>query len=248
MKFWEKPAVVTESVEIVQNKGLAAFLLCSDLKPHEFTTEVISVWVEKSGKNVDVAKEILVKDLILLGTYNEDTIQKDGTLLTVANIELTKDLGFVHLTENETIKFKLRNLIPEKVYQLHGVEGFEKSNEILMYERKSMGSEDVSRDFNVMGYDIASLQTDASITEIALTHDKGNVAKFSLFELKAWARSFDAANYIDGTTIKVSEADRIVFPLKNIVNVNVRKEPGVRLDFSLRIDESDYIRYQMPAK
>lgn len=248
MKIWEKPASATESAEIVLNKGITSLIIGCQLKPHELTTEIISVWVEKAGKNIDNAKEMLLKDLVYLGTYAEDILQSNATLGTIASIDLTKDGGYIHLSESETIKFKLRNLDPLKNYELHGMEGFYPSSVLFMYERKSMGSEDVSRDFDVKGYDLASLQTHASITEISLTHENGSVAKYTPFELEVMARTIDSANFVEGSVIKVSQADRILFPLKKIVNVNIRKEPGTRLDFSLRIDESDYIRYQMPAK
>ncbi|GIZ08487.1 hypothetical protein [Flavobacterium sp. UMI-01] len=248
MKIWQSSENQTESPEIPLNKGITALILGSALAHHNLTTEVISIWVEKAGKNIDIAKEILLKDLVSLGTFAEDIIQSDGTLLTIANIDLTKDGGYIVLQESETIKFKLRNLDGTKNYELHGLEGFYPTNTIIMYERKSMGSEDVSRDFDVKGYDLGSLQTDGSITEISFTHENGSVTKMSPFELKVMSRTIDSANYIEGSVIKVSQANRIVFPLKQIVNVNIRKEPGVRLDFSLRIDESDYIRYQMPTK
>lgn len=250
MKIWEKLAAtaITESPEIVLNKGISALVVCSDLAPHLFTTETISAWVEKAGKNIDIAKEMLVKDFIQLGTYAEDIIQSNDTLLTIANCDLTQDAGYIVLSESETIKFKLRNLNAAKIYELHGLEAFAPSTGVNKYERKSMGSEDVSRDFDVKGYDLAALQKDASITEISLTHENGSVAKFTPFELEINARSADSANWISGSVIKVSQSDRIVFPVHQIVSVNVRKEPGVRLDFSLRIDENDYIRYQMPAR
>lgn len=248
MKIWEKPAGATESDEIILTKGISALIACCQLAPHLLTTEVISVWVEKAGKNIDSAKEMLLKDFILLGTYAEDIIQSNASFATIGSIDLTKDSGYIHLTEAETIKFKLRNLIADKAYQLHGIEAFYPTTAINLYERKSMGSEDVSRDFDVKGYDLASLQKDNSITEIALTHENGSVAKFTPFELEVLARSADSANVIDGSVIKVSSVDRIVFAVHQIVNVNVRKEPGTRLDFSLRIDELDYLRYQMPAK
>ena len=250
MKFFEKLAAtaITESPEIVLNKGISAVVVCSDLAPHLFTTETISVWVEKAGKNIDVAKEMLLKDFVALGTYGEDIIQSNATLLTIANVDMTQDAGYVHLSENETIKFKLRNLNPAKVYELHGIEAFFPTSGILKYERKSMGSEDVSRDFDVKGYDLASLQKDASITEISLTHENGSVAKYTPFELEIVAKSADSGNVIVNGAIKESQTNRIVFGLFQIVNVNIRKEPGARLDFSLRIDENDYIRYQMPAR
>jgi hypothetical protein len=250
MKIWGKlgATAITESDEIILTKGISALIVCSDLKPHLFTTEVISVWVERAGKNVDIAKEILLKDFVALGTYAEDIIQSNATLGTIANCDLTQDSGFISLNEAETIKFKLRNLDATKVYELHGVESFFPSSNLNKYERKSMGSEDVSRDFDVKGYDLASLQKDNSITEIALTHENGSVAKFTPFELEVQARSADSANVVDGSVIKVSQSDRIVFAVHQIVNINIRKEPGTRLDLSLRIDELDYIRYQMPAK
>lgn len=248
MKIWEKPAGATESNEIVLNKGIQALIVACGLKPHELTTEIISVWVEKAGKNIDSAKEMLLKDFIALGTYAEDIVQSNATFGTIASVDLTKDAGYIHLSEAETIKFKLRNLVADKSYQLHGIEGFAPSTNLYMYERKSMGSEDVSRDFDVKGYDLASLQNHASITEVSLTHENGSVCKFTPFELEVMARTADSANFIEGSVLKVSQSDRIIFAVHQIVNVNVRKEPGTRLDFSLRIDELDYIRYQMPAK
>lgn len=250
MKIWEKLAVtaITESPEIVLTKGISALVVCSDLKPHLFTAETISVWIERVGKNIDIAKEMLLKDFVALGTFGEDIIQSNATLLTIANCDLTQDAGFIVLSESETIKFKLRNLDAAKIYELHGIESFFPTSNVNQYERKSMGSEDVSRDFDLKGYDLASLQNHASITEIALTHENGSVAKFTPFELKTQALSTDSANYVDTNAIKVTESDRIVFPVHQIVNVNIRKEPGTRLDFSLRIDEEDRIRYHMPAK
>lgn len=248
MKIWKSTTGQNESSEIVLNKGITALIVGSALKPHEFTTEVVSVWVEKAGKNIDVAKEILLKDFIALGTYAEDIIQSNNSLATIANIDLTKDGGFIQLQETETIKIKLRNLQLDKNYEFHGLEGFYPSTNLNLYERKSMGSEDVSRDFDVKGYDLASLQKDNSITEISLTHENGSVCKFTPFELEVMAKSADSANFIEGSVIKTSTTDRIVFAVHQIVNVNVRKEPGTRLDFSLRIDELDFIRYQMPAR
>jgi hypothetical protein len=248
MKIWEKQAGESESNEIVLNKGIQALIVACSCKPHELTTEIISVWVEKAGKNIDVAKEMLLKDFIALGTYAEDIIQSNDVYGVIASVDLTKDAGYIHLQEAETIKFKLRNLASNINYNLYGIEGFAPSTNLYMYERKSMGSEDVSRDYDVKGYDLASLQTHPSITEVSLTHENGSVCKYSLFELQVMARTADSANFIEGSVIKVSQSDRIIFAVHQIVNVNIRKEPGTRLDFSLRIDELDYMRYQMPAK
>jgi hypothetical protein len=249
MKIFEKLAdnAITESPELPLTKGISALIVAFGIRAEMLTKETISVWVEKAGKNDDIAKEMLLKDFILLGTFGEDIIQSDTSYASIAHVDLTQDSGYINLSETDTIKFKLRNLVPNVEYALHGTEAFFPSSVLNRYERKSMGSEDVSRDFDVKGYDLASLQKDESITEISLTHENGSVAKFTPFELEVICRSVDSSNIVQDQVIMMSVIDRFVFPVHQIVNINIRKEPRTRLDLSLRIDELDYIRYQMPA-
>jgi|GEM_PF-1965652 len=239
----------TDSPEILTTKGFGALVISSTRAVNEFTTEAISIWVEKEGKNIDICKDVLLKDLVLLGTWGEDCILCDATFKTIANVDLTEDGGFISLKDNETIKCKLRGLIGTVSYVLNGIEEPVPSHEVTMYERKSMASEDVNRDFDTKGYDIVSLQNDATINEISLTFDNGSVCKYTPFELSVVARSIDQMlSLTQAGTIVQTLTDRVVFPIKGVVNMNVRKTPGTRLDVTMRIDESDWELYQMAKR
>lgn len=239
----------TESPEVLTTKGFGCMIVSTTCQIQEITNESISVWVEKDGKNIDIAKDILLLDFLLLGTFGEDCIYSQGAFTTVGNIDLTEDGGYIALKDNETIKFKLRNLKPNRVYCINSIEEPVPSNEVLMYERKSMSSEDVNRDFDTKGYDIVSLQRSATINEVALTFDNGTVCKYTPFELECVAKSIDQGLLLNEEGLVFSSiAERIVFPIKGVVNMNIRKTPGTRLDVTMRIDEADYVLYQMAKR
>ena len=54
-----KPFVtgITDTGELLVTKGIGSLLVLMGRTPDELTTEKISVWVERSGKNVDLAKD-----------------------------------------------------------------------------------------------------------------------------------------------------------------------------------------------
>ena len=239
----------TESPEVLTTKGFGCMIVSTSCEMAELTNESITVWVEKDGKNIDIAKDVLLKDFMLLGTFGEDCIYSSTQFTTVANIDLTEDGGYIALKDNETIKFKLRNLKPNKVYVVNSIEEPVPSTEVLMYERKSMSSEDVGRDFDTKGYDIISLQKSDTINELSLTFDNGTVCKYTPFELECVAKSIDQGMVLtqDGTILS-SLNDRLVFPIKGVVNLNIRKTPGTRLDVTMRIDEGDFVLYQMAKR
>jgi hypothetical protein len=239
-------ATQTQSPEILTTKGFGCLIVSTACTMAELTTESISLWVEKDGRNIDIAKDVLLKDFMLLGTFGEDCIVYSSEFTTIANIDLTEDGGYISLKDNETIKFKLSNLKLNKLYVVNSIEEPVPSTEVIMYERKSMASEDVNRDFDTKGYDLVSLQKSSTINEIALTFDNGTVCKYTPFELECVAKSIDQGMVLtaDGKLLS-SIDDRLVFPIKGVVNLNIRKTPGTRLDLTMRIDEGDYVLYQM---
>lgn len=236
---------VTQTGELVLTKGIGSLIVCSSLAYSALTTETISVTVEKAGKNKDIAIDMLLKDFIALGAYGEEAIHRLGTLLTVANIELTDDGGYVHLMENETIKIKMTNLDAAQTYELHGIEEPIASQELMMYQRKTMMQDSLNQDFDVIGYDLLSLTDDASISEVALTYDNGSVCKHTPFELRVLQLTVDPIAIVGSDKIEPLLSGRLLIPLKGIVNVNIRKTAGTMLNLSLRIDESDWQQYQM---
>ncbi len=237
---------MAESPDVLTTKGFGCLIVSTNLEYSAITTETISFWVEKDGRNVDIAKDILLKDFMLLGTWGEDAMYSDGNFNLIANIDLTEDGGYIALKDNETIKFKVRGMKNNGLYCFNSIEEPVSSTEVLMYERKSMASEDVNRDFDTKGYDLVSLQKSNTINEIALTFDNGTVCKYTPFELECISRSIDSALvYTADGAVTNTLYDRLIFPIKGVVNLNIRKTPGERLDCTMRIDEGDYVLYQM---
>jgi len=236
---------VTETAELLLTKGIGSLLVCTNKTFDQLSGELISIYVEKAGKNKDIARDILLKDFMLLASYGEDAVLPLSTFETSAMCELTEDGGYIHLDENETIKFKLTNLDATKTYALYGIEEPVGSKEILMYQRKTMASESLNQDYDTKGYDLLVMTKDASIKEISFTYDNGAVVKHLPIELEALQKSVDPIQIIKSSGSTSYDLTRFQVPLKGIVNVNIQKTPGVMLNINLRIDEGDYELYQL---
>lgn len=246
-----KPFVtgITDTGEILVTKGIGSLLVLLSRTPDELSTEKISVWVERSGKNIDIAKDLLLKDFLLLGTFQEDAILSNATYKTIALCDLTEDGGFIQLAESETIKVRLYDLLTAQSYGLNGIEEPISTREMVRYERKTISSDDIIRDIDTKGFDLMSLQKHASVTELQLTFDNGAICKYSPLELEAQTLAIDQIQYVGQTGLVTSVSlDRMVIPLHGVVNLTISKSSGTRLECAMRIDESDYDLYQMSNK
>ena len=243
-----KPFVtgITDTGELLVTKGIGSLLVLMGRTPDELTTEKISVWVERSGKNVDLAKDLLLKDFLLLGTFQEDAILSNATYKSMALCDLTEDGGFIYLAETETIKVLLYDLVSTIAYGLMGIEEPVASKDLLKFERKTISADDITRDIDTKGFDLMSLQKHASITEVQLMFDNGSTCKYNPVELEALTLSVDQIQYINQTgEVTSASSDRFIIPLHGIVQVTISKSAGTRLECAMRIDEGDYDLYQM---
>ncbi|MCZ8168767.1 MAG: hypothetical protein O9278_06505 [Flavobacterium sp.] len=243
-----KPFVtgITDTGELLVTKGIGSLLVLMGRTPDELTTEKISVWVERSGKNVDLAKDLLLKDFLLLTTFAEDAILSNATYKSIALCDLTEDGGFIYLAETETIKVRLYDLISTVSYGLMGIEEPVASKELLKFERKTISADDITRDIDCKGFDLMSLQKHSSITEVQLMFDNGATCKYNPTELEAQTLAVDQIQYINQAgSVTSASLDRIVIPLHGIVQVTISKNSGTRLECAMRIDEGDYELYQM---
>lgn len=251
---------VTQTEEIVLTKGFADLIIGFEGDFDALGDERITIFVEKKDGTQDIAKNILLKDLILLGCYGEDTIQHGtrgvNTLGTIAKVELTQDNGYIHLFENETIKIKLSDLDAGAVYTLDGIEAHEPSKGVEKYERKVVSANVVTQDYNVKGYDLMSLQKHSSIEEIDFKMDNGATVKMTPFEIETEMKSIDPFQFFRQVTFKdgagVNQtmrvpvhqiADRLVLPLVGVDSITIRKNVGADLNLSLKIDQSDFEKY-----
>jgi hypothetical protein len=258
-KFMEIKKInsVTKTDEIVITKGIANLVIMCTEDFSFLNDERISVWVEKASGNQDICRGVLLRDFIVLGTYGEDIVQHgfyDGIqMMTIANIELTEDSGFIQLGENETIKFQLSDLDADSgvTYALVGIEGVNPSTNLRRYERKVISSNSVSQDYDLKGYDLMSLQKHNSVESIDFYMDNGSVVKMTPFELETIQKSIDPFQAFKKITtsngvqiIPVHELfERISFPLIGVNRMTIRKSVGTNIGLHLRIDANDYLQY-----
>ena len=245
MQIYNATGVATTGT-LILNKGVGALLIGSSLEFNALVLEKISVFVERAGKNTNIVQDMFLKDFMLLASVAEDTILPAGTLACTAMCELTEDGGYIQLSENETIKIVLTGLTPAATYAIYGIEEPVGSNEVLLYETKVMASAILNQDFDTVGYDVLVMTKDASLSEISLTYDNGNVVKLLPIELEALQKSIDPMQIVTAGGLVLYNTTRYQIPLKGITNVNIRKTAGVDHYINLRIDESDFQLYQLP--
>lgn len=246
MKILNYATGITETADLIVTKGISNVLFLASRTPEEFTTETISIWVERAGKNFEIVKEMPLKAFCYLATFGPDAILSDATYKTKALLSLTADGGFIALAENESIKIKMRGLVSTISYGLFGIEQPVPTIELLKYELKSISADDTTRDIDTIGMDLCVLTKHASIQEVQLSFDNGTTCVYEPLELEAETTSNDLLQYIGQTgTVQHTSASYYVIPLLGVVSMKVRKSTGTRLEFAMRIDEDDYIRYQL---
>lgn len=233
----------TDVLEI--SKGFANLSIGTDATIDEITTEMISIYVERKGDTLDVCRDILLKDLILLGTESQNSLVSMGTLVTCAVIDLTVNGGNIVLEENEKVKVSLTNLKTAKTYVINTIESSFPDSELEQYVRKTIASESLTQDFDVRGYDCMSIQKSSTITQIEFTYDKGTVVKMTPFELELFQKSLDPIVAVTNNGVQSGFSDRIVYPLVGITNVNIRKTDGTLINLSLKINQYDAALYDV---
>lgn len=233
----------TDTLEV--SKGFANLAICTDATIDEITTETASIYVERKGDTLDICRDILLKDLMLLGTASQDALVSMGTLKTCAVIDLTVHGGNIKLEDNEKVKISLSNLKTAKTYQLNTIEGPFPDTEIEQYVRKTIASENLNQDFDVRGYDLLSIQKSSTISEISFTYDNNNVVKMTPFEVELYQKSLDPVVGVTADGVTSGFSDRIIYDLKGIVSVNIRKTDGSLINFSLRINQLDAALYNV---
>lgn len=233
-------------------KGFGALIIASSRNPQDMTEERISLYVEKATGNQYIAQDVLLKDFIGILTHQEDAIHYHNSFYH-SMCELTEDGGYIDLSENETIKIQFSKIMANDTYIIYGFEEPVATKELLKIERKVMASETLTQDFNLKGYDVISLENLPALSEIQLNWDNGTTTTHLPIEMETFVRSLDATTitgkkFTNATGIipicVSGYTERLIFPLKGIIGMKIKKETGVMLNMHLRIDESDWLMYQ----
>lgn len=241
MNILDTQGVDNKSAEI--QKGIESIVLYTDKDLIAIENELISVQVERNGgSNIEITQGFVsLKRFILASTFGDDAISSfpasfPESFKTVAVIELT-DGGALVMGANDKLKIALKSLDSRSRYVIDGIESPLSSDDVYLYEEKSIPDEQTNYDVNVRNFDIAVMDDDTNITEINFTHDNGVVTKHSMRELRAVTQDIDPVAYVKNNgQVVPSFVGYLQFPLKGIVSVNVRKNSGSVVKFFMRKD------------
>lgn len=209
----------------------------------ELGQELISIQVERNGgSNIEITQGFVsLKRFLLASTFGDDAIGSfpasfPESFKTVAVIELT-DGGALVMGANDKLKIALKSLETTKRYVVDGIESPLSSDDVYMYEEKSIPDEQTNYDVNVKNFDILVMDDDARITELNITHDNGVVTKHSMREIRATTQDIDPVAYVKNNgQVVPSFVGFIQMPLKGIVSINIRKNAGSVIKFFMRKD------------
>lgn len=241
MNILDTQGVDNKTAEI--QKGIESIVLYTDKDFNAIENELISVQVERNGgSNIEITQGFVsLKRFLLASTFGDDAIGSfpasfPESFKTVAVIELT-DGGALVMGANDKLKIALKSLDSGTRYVIDGIESPLSSDDVYLYEEKSIPDEQTNYDVNVRNFDIAVMDDDTNITEINFTHDNGVVTKHSMRELRAVTQDIDPVAYVKNNgQVVPSFVGYLQFPLKGIVSVNVRKNSGSVVKFFMRKD------------
>lgn len=231
---------VTTSGELSITKPIGSIILGSNLELSEYTTENITVSVERDNGNAIVLNRVLVQDLLLLSTFGTN-VTAFGSYRTIAIVPLTPDGGAVHLGQNERIKITLDNLIAEKNYIIYGEEEPFTTHKIYSYEKKSclVGEETRVHDFK--HYDQILLKNVGCILDARVTYDNGSQTLHTLLELQINSMIADPVSIVNSAgDLKYLTSNDLVLPVEFINTIEFSKDKSQQLDIICRSESSLY--------
>ncbi|TRX29645.1 hypothetical protein FNW25_01415 [Flavobacterium franklandianum] len=234
MKIVELTGVL-KSQELSVTKAISGVIVCFSGLFDDLLNEKISIYIERAnGSNIVLANKILLKDFILNSTYGGEAIQSDATFGVIAVCELALD-GGIFLQEKEEIKMNFEDLRAPNTYALYGVESPVSTNLAFNFEQKSVALQDVNKKIDVKGNDLAIMTLDASVSDISMYFENGQVIKYLPFELRALSVDVDPIQYIkpDGTVSQVLQG-RLSLPLVHVDYIEVNKDQTAIVNFVVR--------------
>lgn len=189
------------------------------------TTETITIWIEgANGRNVPIATNVPLKDVLVLANYG--TAVLIGTPTTLQGYVELANGGAIELQDNESLKFSMSGLEAIKSYEVNAVEFPVKAETVKRYERKVMNSDEDSRKFGVSEYDVLVFEGSDNITGLTAYYENGESVKFDNDDLKFVAQSVDPVFTFGASNIVLSIADYQTFPLDGVESIDIQKGAG----------------------
>lgn len=226
---------VLKTGELKVNKSIGSLIICSSRALSALTNEIITIWIERAnGSNESIATNIPLVDFVMLSVYGGESVQSNATFNMMAVCEIAPE-GSVRLYEGESLKFKVDSLIAGETYAFYGIEEPLSSDHVFMFEKKTVASEDTSKKLDVAGFDLAVVNTLASVDTLSYQYANKEVVKYLPIELQVLSRDVDPIQSIanDGT-VEQSIGTLVTLPLLAVDQIEVQKVAGTLINFTLR--------------
>jgi hypothetical protein len=134
------------SIKAVVEKSIGSLVLYTNVPFDSLADEKIRLYIERNGhNNIEITKGLVsLKSLILATTYGTDAITSfpanvGESFDLVAVMELCND-GGIEFMGNDKLKIELEGLDATKLYVLDGLEEPTESDDIYMYEEKTLST------------------------------------------------------------------------------------------------------------
>jgi hypothetical protein len=225
----------TKSGELKVSKSVSNLIFATNLNVSELLKENVTIWIERiNGSNVFIAQSVKLIDFLMLTNFGSDAIQSNGTFGTIGLCELSGD-GAVQLNEGETLKITLDSLNPNSTYSVYAIEDQITTLDLFMFDRKTVGSEDLNKVIDVRSADLAVIDLVPTIKEITFRFENGATVKYLPFELKILSRDIDPVFAITSAgAIVQGLPTKLTFPLVGVVSLEIIKDFGELVEITTR--------------
>ena len=106
-----------------------------------------------------------------------------------------------------------------------------------MFDRKTVGSEELVKTLDVKNADLAVIDMHASIKEIAFKYSNGMLVKYLPFELRIISRDIDPVfNISNAGTVSQGHAQKVCVPLVSVDSIEFVKDAGAVIEVTTRKD------------
>lgn len=225
----------TKTDELKITKSIASLILCTTKNVNELGNENVTIWIERvNGSNVYIAQSVKLADFLMLTNFGSDAIQSDSEFKTIALCELSQD-GAVQLNEGESLKFKIDSLTPAHTYAVYSVEDPITTLDFVMFDRKTLGSEELQKTLDVKSADLAVIDLHPTIKEISFRYSNGMLVKFLPFELRTISRDIDPVFAINqDSTVSQGHTQKLCIPLIEVDAIEFVKDTGAVIEVTTR--------------
>lgn len=232
MLSYSGTGVVTTGEQKV-TKAISALIISSTKTPEQFTTENITIWIERPNRdNVVIATSIPLVSYLILTNYNAEALQSDATNATIALCELSdEESGAVMLQDGDSLKYRIDGLVTTSTYSVYTLEDAEVGTDFYAFERKTFAAEDVTRTQNVERAELGVFNLHSSITQVSLKYMNGITVKYLPFEIRAISRDLDPVFSISNAgVVAQGHTSLVCMPLVGVSEIEVVKTAGTLIE------------------